>query len=70
MGVVGIVQEGLPGISGSRVTHHKRNHSNCLRPLVENAGKVFPVELRLTSALVCWLGPWNFPRLPLGRRMS
>lgn len=31
----------------------QRNHSNCLRALVENAGKEFPMELRLTAALLC-----------------
>ena len=29
---------------------------------MENAGKVFPPELSLTSALVCSLGHWSLPK--------
>lgn len=53
---------GIAQLSGSRVTHHKGNCNNCLRPLVENASKVFPRELRLISALVSSLGHWRFPK--------
>jgi hypothetical protein len=40
-----IVLGGLLRICGSRVTHHKGNHNNCVGPLVEDDGKVFPKSL-------------------------
>lgn len=43
-----------PGISGNSDTS-QRKHNNCLRPLVENAGKVFPGAYSdINSSLLPW----------------